>query len=101
MDKLKQPKNSDLAVKADSEVEPRPSRRREQQGLCGEIYNQAYPHCWDVLGVQLEEIHQRGGREGKILALATEEGNKVGLNTPMRAAGGRRPLKSHCPSTRR
>lgn len=77
-----------------------PPSRRELQGLCGEIYNQAYPHCWDDR-VQLKEIHEGGGRQGKILALATEEGNKVGLNTPMRAAGGRHPLKSHCPSTRR
>lgn len=77
-----------------------PPSRRELQGLCGEIYNQAYPHCWDDR-VQLKEIHEGGGRQGKILALATEEGNKVGLNTPIRAAGGRHPLKSHCPSTRR
>ncbi len=38
-----------------------------------------------------EESHQGaggGGREGKLLVVATEEGQELGLSTPVRAAAG-------------
>ncbi len=60
------------------------------QGLRGKVRNPASPSCWDNWD-KPEETHQGaggGGREGKLLVVATEEGQEFGLGTPVRAAAG-------------
>ncbi len=67
-----------------------PPRRSWMQGLRGKVRNPASPSCWDNWD-KPEESHQGaggGGREGKLLVVATEEGQKLGLGTPVRAAAG-------------
>ncbi len=67
-----------------------PSRRIRMQGLCGKVRNPASPSCWDNWD-KPEESHQGadgGGREGKLLVVATEEGQELALGTPVRVAAG-------------
>ncbi len=74
-----------------------PSRRSRMQGLCGKVRNPASPSCWDNRD-KPEESHQGaggGGREGKLLVVATEEGHELGLGTPVRAAAGGGGETSH------
>ncbi len=67
-----------------------PSHRSRMQGLRGKVCIPASPSCWDSWD-KPEESHQgagEGGREGKLLVVATEEGQELGLGTPVRAAAG-------------
>ncbi len=71
-----------------------PSRRSRMQGLRGKVRNPASPSCWDNRD-KPEETHQGaggGGREGKLLVEATEEGHELGLGQ-LQGMAGRRPHK--------
>ncbi len=72
-----------------------PSRRSRMQGLRGKVCNPASPSCWDNQD-KPEESHQGaggGGREGKLLVVATEEGHELGLGRQLQGVAGRRPHK--------
>ncbi len=76
---FKQLKYSDLAAECRDRGLDRdhPSRRSWMQGLHGKVRNLASPSYWD----KPEESHQGaggGGREGNLLAVATEEGQELG-----------------------
>ncbi len=76
-----------------------PSRRSRMQGLRGKVRIPASPSCWDSWD-KPEESHQgagEGGREGKLLVVATEEGHELRLGEgSCRGWLGNVPT-SHCP----